>query len=387
MNQRTLNQGGSILRIAPFRPGSDEAMEVPLRFVDVGGRPHILYSAADPPVWISWATTDLVTWRIGEKAFVGKARPVDDPGRLQIDILPEFTRHFGPERVSRWFGPQVGCVALSESANGPTYHAQVEALFDLAAPAYDRTVQADPMNWHPRQVSAQVLRNLFSPGSRVLELGCGTGLETIPLAASGVNVVALDISAQMLAELERKANAASLARRIITRKGLLSDLSEIVSEFGPGSFDGAFSHFGALNCEPSLNGLPEALHELVKPAGRLSLGVLNRTSLLEMVWFSATWRPRRALARLGTTLPAGRSQFGVAVFPRGPGEMRRLFSPFFEVEKTMGVSVFLPPAHLGARLRRRPALLSLLRSIDRSVARRPLFRSLGDYFLTELVRR
>src|SRR5207249_2103547 len=82
-------------------------------------RPHVRYSAADPLVWVCWATTDLVIWRIGEKAFVGKARPVDDPGRLQIDILPEFTRHFGPERVSRWFGPQVGCVALSESANGP----------------------------------------------------------------------------------------------------------------------------------------------------------------------------------------------------------------------------------------------------------------------------
>jgi len=373
--------------MAPFRPGSDEAMEVPLRFVDLEGRPHILYSAANPPVWVSWATTDLVRWRIGERAFVGNARCVDDRARLQSDILPEFARHFGPEQVSRWFGPLIGCIALSESAYGSSYHAQVEALFDTAARAYDQTVQADPLNLHPRLVSVQALRNLFSPGSRVLELGCGTGLETIPLAESGVNVVALDISAKMLAELERKASAASLARRIIARKGLLSDLSEIVSEFGPGSFDGAFSHFGALNCEPSLNGLPEALHQLVKPAGRLSLGVLNRTSLLEMVLFSATLRPRRGLARLGTTLPVGRSQFGVAVFPRGPGEMRRLFSPFFDVERTMGVSVFLPPPHLGTRLRRRPALLSLLKSIDRSVARQPLFRSLGDNFLMELVRR
>jgi len=373
--------------MAPFRAGPDEAVEVPLRFVDLDGRPHILYSAANPPLWVSWAVTDLIRWRIGERAFVGNARRVDDRARLQSDIVPEFNRHFGSERVSRWFGPLVGCIALSESAYGASYHAQVEALFDTAAPAYDRAVQADPLNLHPREVSVRVLRNLFSPGSRVLELGCGTGLETIPLAESGVSVVAVDISGKMLAELERKANSASLERWITARKGLLSDLSEIVREFGPGSFDGAFSHFGALNCEPSLNGLPEALHQLVKPAGRISLGVLNRTSLLEMVLFSATLRPRRALARLGTTLPVGRSQFGVGVFPRGPGEMRRLFSPFFEVEKTMGVSVLVPPAHLGTRLRRRPALLSLLKSIDRSVARRPLFRSLGDNFLMELVRR
>src|SRR5205807_7417985 len=165
------------------------------------------------------------------------------------------------------------------------------------------------------EVSVRVLRNLYPPGSRVLELRCGTGLETIPLVESGVNVVAVDIAGKMLADLERKANSASLARRVADRKGLLSDLSEIVSEFGTGSFDGAFSHFGALNCEPSLNGLPEALHELVKPAGTLSLGVLNRTTLLELVWFSATWRPRRGLARLGTTLTAARSHFGVAVIP------------------------------------------------------------------------
>src|SRR5438309_12050501 len=143
-------------------------MQVAHRFDDVGGRPHILYSAANPPLWVSWATTDLVSWRIGEKAFVGTARPVDDPGRLQSDILPEFTRCFGPERISRWFGPQVGCVALSESAYGSSFHAQVEALFDLAAPAYDSKVQADPMNLHPRQVSAQFLWHLFSPASRVL---------------------------------------------------------------------------------------------------------------------------------------------------------------------------------------------------------------------------
>src|SRR5439155_1418000 len=87
-------------------------------------------------------------------------------------------------------------------------------------------------------------------GDRVLELGCGTGLETIPLAEAGVEILALDISRQMLHELNRKARAASIADRIETRRGPISDLSEIANDLVPGSFDGAFSHFGALNCEP-----------------------------------------------------------------------------------------------------------------------------------------
>ncbi len=306
---------------------------------------------------------------------------------LQGEIFPEYTRQFGTARLSRWFGPQIGCIALAESASAASYYDQVEALFDQAARNYDRRVQDDPLNLHPRRVSSEVLRKLFPPGSRVLELGCGTGLETIPLAETGVNVVAFDISAKMLAELDRKARAADLGDRIVTRKGLISELSTIVTEFGPGSFDGAFSHFGALNCEPNLGGLPTTLHQLVKPNGRVSLGVLNRTSLAEMVLFVAALRPRRAFARLRSALPVGQSQFGVFVLPYGPAEVRRLFTPFFRVEKTFGVSVVLPPSHLGGRLHRHPRLLSLLESIDGSVVDRPMFRYLGDYFLMQLVRR
>jgi len=221
----------------------------------------------------------------------------------------------------------------------------------------------------------------------VLEIGCGTGLETIPLAKAGVNVLAVDLSARMLAELVRKAHAASVDDRVVTRKGSIGQMSRIVNDLAPGSFDGAFSHFGALNCEPNIDGLPATLHRLVKPNGRISLGFLNRTSLAEIVRFAASLRPGRSLARLGAILPVGQSQFGVPVFPHGPAQVRRLFSPFFAAEKAIGVSVLLPPSHLGRRLLRYPELLSLLEAADGSVARRPLFRFLGDYFLMQMVRR
>lgn len=39
----------------------------------------------------------------------------------------------------------------------------------------------------------------------VLEIGCGTGRVTIPLAAAGVDITGLDISSSMLAEAKRKA--------------------------------------------------------------------------------------------------------------------------------------------------------------------------------------
>src|SRR5437016_2950527 len=319
-------EGASILHLAPFDFGSNGSLEVPLRFVELSGRPHVLYSAANPPEWISWATRALVRWRIGDETFVGNGSPVDDPATLENEILPRYARQSGAERLSRWFGPLVGCIALSESINEGSYHDRVEALFDQAAREYDRTVQGDRLNQHPRRVSHELLNDLFPSGSHVLELGCGTGLETIPLAEAGVNVVAVDISAKMLAELDRKARATSLGNLIVTRKGAISQLSAILSDFGPGSFDGAFSHFGAINCEPNLAGLPATLHRLIKADGRISLGILNRTSLAEILLFTARLRPKRAFAR----------------FRSGPvGLRRRTFRDGVRLYAAYGVSMLL----------------------------------------------
>ena len=51
-------------------------------------------------------------------------------------------------------------------------------------------------------------------GGPVLELACGTGRLTIPIAQTGVEVVGLDQSASMLAHLRTK------ARQAVTSRGL-----------------------------------------------------------------------------------------------------------------------------------------------------------------------
>src|SRR4051812_37617090 len=52
-------------------------------------------------------------------------------------------------------------------------------------------------------------------GGRVLELGCGTGRVSLPLAADGLNLVGIDRSAPMLARaVERAAAPATRGGRI-----------------------------------------------------------------------------------------------------------------------------------------------------------------------------
>jgi SAM-dependent methyltransferase len=378
----------AVLRLTLYDVERNQAKEVPLRFVELHGRPHVLYPIEPRPDWVTQATqADVVRWSVGRREFIGTASEVTDRSELRNEVLPTFVGAYGRERLSQWFGAGVGCVSFVESRDRIPYYHAVESLFDRSASRYDEAVESNPFDRHLRTVALDVLREEFRPGDRVLELGCGTGLETIPLAESGIHVVALDLSRGMLGELDRKAHAASVHARIETRQARISDLSGLVRELGPESFDGAFSHFGALNCEPDLTALPEALRQLVKPDGRVSLGIWNRTCVSEMVLYGIQLRPGRAFARFHSSVPVGRSRFGVPVFPHSPGEVTRLFSSQFSLEKSVGVSVLMPPYNLGSRLVPHPRFVTWLESADRRMKTLPFFRYLGDHFLLELRRR
>ncbi len=383
--EREPQPGTGVLRLTLYDVRRNEAREIPLRFVSVRGSPHVLYAATAPPDWATQAKeSSFIHWSIGSREVLGTARLVDNSTELRDEVLSLYESIVGPDTVRRWFGSEIGCIAFDESPEAVPYYRAVEAMFDESAPKYDRAVLTNPFDLHLRAVALESLRNLYRPGDRIIELGCGTGLESIPLAEAGIQVVALDISSGMLNELERKAETAGVRDRIETYRVPISKLGEIVSDLGPHSFDGAFSHFGALNCEPHLDRTPPVLRHLVKPAARISLGVWNRTCLSEMLWYGLAMRPGRALARLQSSVPVGRSRFGVPVFPHSPGEVERMFSPFFSWERTVGISVGVPPYDFGRRFVSHPKFVSFLKACDRTIRGVPFLRCLGDYFLLEL---
>lgn len=84
--------------------------------------------------------------------------------------------------------------------------------YDLIAAFYDedmgRNTDARDVAWYVAQTGAATAA--VAGGGLVAELGCGTGRVTLPLAAAGQQVVAIDRSVPMLRELARKAAAAGL---------------------------------------------------------------------------------------------------------------------------------------------------------------------------------
>ena len=85
---------------------------------------------------------------------------------------------------------------------------RLRATFNAAAELYDRARPGYP---------AAVFAELFElaslgPGSRVLEIGCGTGKATIPIAQRGCTVVAVELGADLAAVARRNLDRFTAAR-------------------------------------------------------------------------------------------------------------------------------------------------------------------------------
>jgi SAM-dependent methyltransferase len=77
---------------------------------------------------------------------------------------------------------------------------QLRGTFNQAAELYDRFRPN-----YPEELLSDLARLAgISPGCRVLELGCGTGQLTLPLAERGCVITALDIGADMVALARQK---------------------------------------------------------------------------------------------------------------------------------------------------------------------------------------
>lgn len=108
----------------------------------------------------------------------------------------------------------------------------------------------------------------LQPGENVIDVACGTGLVTLPAAASvgpGGRVVATDLSPRMVADLER-----SLAARGLTNVEVVcGDAAELEVDR---SFDVALCSLGLMYV-PDPPAVIRELHRVVRPGGRAVVSV------------------------------------------------------------------------------------------------------------------
>ncbi|MBI3764336.1 MAG: methyltransferase domain-containing protein, partial [Chloroflexi bacterium] len=215
------------------------------------------------------------------------------------------------------------------------------AAFDSVAQSYDRDFTHTALGRALRERAWRRLVHRFPPGSRVLELNCGTGEDAAYLAARAVSVLATDRSEGMLAVARRK--TAGLPVEVARLDLSLPALPPSTLTLPP--FDGAFSNFAGLNCIADLRRLACSLAEWLKPGASVIFVVMGPICLWEIAWYLFHLRPGRAfwrfsrfgaLARIGGQI--------VRVYCPWAGELSRTCAPEFRVTRLAGLGVALPPS-------------------------------------------
>jgi ubiquinone/menaquinone biosynthesis C-methylase UbiE len=271
----------------------------------------------------------------------------------------------------------------------PTYSRSRKA-FDHIALSYDQSLKKNLIMRWLRSESLSVLESVFAPGAFILEVGSGTGEEALALSRTGRYVVATDISPRMIEEAKKKQkNSESIFPR--WHVAAAGNLKSITDKYGRQVFDGAYSSFGSLNCEPDLHQVGRELSQLIKPGGSLVCSVMNKMCLWEVVWFCLHARPHTAFRRfrsgkVSVPLPGTEPDNGVAVYYYSPPSFAKAMSPYFIKRDLRSFPIFLPPPYLEHLVLRRPRIFRLLETWERRLSRRYPFTFYGDHFLMILER-
>src|SRR5450755_2868206 len=138
--------------------------------------------------------------------------------------------------------------------------------FDSVAADYDGPRGNNVLIQDMRREMWRWLDRTFAPSSRLIDLGCGTGLDAVRMAKLGHRITATDWSPQMVARTADRARQESVADRV---QAVAVGAHELERLEGEGTFDGAYSNLGPLNCIPDPADASSACARLLRPGGAL----------------------------------------------------------------------------------------------------------------------
>lgn len=233
-----------------------------------------------------------------------------------------------------------------------------------------------------RRAVRQALADAFPRGSRLIEIGGGTGDDARWMVERGREVLMTDAAPAMV----RIAEAKFAGRQGLSASCVAAERLPAFAEQGIGRFDGAWSNFAGLNCVADLAPVALGLARLVRPGGAALLVLFGTYCPGEMLVEAARGRPRNMVRRFKRgAAPARLGGRSFAVRYHRATDIARAMAPWFTLRERRGIGVFVPPSAAEPWISRHPHLLGGLEGLDRLLAR-PL-AALGDHVLYHFERR
>jgi ubiquinone/menaquinone biosynthesis C-methylase UbiE len=262
---------------------------------------------------------------------------------------------------------------------------ETRSAFDSVAADYDGHRGNNDIIQDMRSEMWRWLDATYAAGSQLIDLGCGTGLDAIRMARVGHQVTATDWSPQMVARTADRAEREGLANLV---QAITVGAHEL-HRLGPaGTYDGAYSNLGPLNCVPDLGEVSKECARLLRPGGKLVFTVIGRVCPWEIAYYLRRGRLARATVRFARkVVPVGMNNHIIWTRYFTPREFYRAFKRDFALEHYRGLCVFAPPPYLTWMRNKYPRCHEWLWRIDRRTAGWPMLRSIGDHFLIAMRKR
>lgn len=220
-------------------------------------------------------------------------------------------------------------------------------------------------------------------GLEILELTCGTGEDAELFGDRGFNIVATDLSEEMLKVTQQKIQQFSLQSKISSYYIDLDTFDETVFNK---KFDLIFSNFSGVNCisPGGMQKLLKKIPSILAPGGRVVAVVMPKRCMWETIHFMTKLQFTKAFRRW--TDKGVRTDPGSAIrtWYYQPGRIMRWARGSFRVNRIMPVGITVPPGFLERFFRRRKRTLFRLYSLEKKLSRFSFLAGLSDHYIIDL---
>lgn len=254
----------------------------------------------------------------------------------------------------------------------------VSDAFSRQSPEFDNIYNGNYTTlWMRERVRQEVLKHI-SPGARMLELNCGTGIDSLFFAGKGFEVVSTDNADGMLNQLRDKIKRDNL-QNIETAKCSFNNLQKL----GKGKFDYVFSNFGGLNCTDKLYEVLAGIDAVLQPGGYFSLVIMPRVCPWEMLMvFKGYFKTAfRRFKRNGTDAHLEGVHFTCYYY--NPAYVIQHAGAGYEPVSVKGLCITVPPPFIEQFKEKHPRTFRLLERIENMLwTKRPFNQWCDHYVIT-----
>jgi 2-polyprenyl-3-methyl-5-hydroxy-6-metoxy-1,4-benzoquinol methylase len=261
---------------------------------------------------------------------------------------------------------------------------EVKADFDIASINYDNTFTFSNIGKAQRNRVFKYLNPLIKKRKKlsILELNCGTGTDAITFGNLGHNVIATDISQEMI-------NTAALKNHSKNVCFKTQNINTITNTSFDEKFDLIFSNFGGLNClsKIEITSFLRKSSKLLNPKGKLIMVIMPKECLWERLYFSLKNDFSKALRRKTNSYTiANVDGVKVKTWYYNPKDIVYLTKNEFCLEKIKPIGLTIPPSYLEKTFLAKKPFLPIFKAID-GVITNSFFAKYADHFLIELTKK